>query len=116
MIKVTVILGKQGSGKTTMAKRLAKGLSTCYTNWSPGQGRVAFVDVCRDTTCLVMEGISTASEVRLLSKAKQIVKRFPYERHVSTMFMPMLILISQNLKKSDLKGIPNIQIITCKLQ
>ncbi len=100
MKQITIITGKQGSGKTTTAKKMAHGKKQVWIDASDLGHGYGFKDVKEDTDVIIIEGVSVAESLKLLITATQIaVNRRQYE----TMILPKpkIIITSNTLTKSD---------------
>lgn len=117
--KVTVIIGPQGSGKSTMARKMAKKRNAvwvyeCVRNESNAQWAVRRALAEEKCDLIIIEDVTKVEVVKMLATLKAVKVRRPYSPLSTIVRVPDLIIISQTLKASDLKGRRGITVIEPK--
>lgn len=95
---ITLITGKQASGKTTTARQITKGKKAVWMSGSAAKD-FCLCGIDKGTECLVIDDVQSKSEISdLLESAK--VNRLK------------LVIVSQNLTREDFQG-KDIQLFNC---
>jgi predicted P-loop ATPase len=110
MKKVTIITGKQGTGKTILAKKLCENKKSIWFD-SLENNFEKQIDI--DTESIVIDGLSCSSmpAVKKLITAKTLVFRPSYSKNAIKMERPEVILISNSLTKKDFRKREHIEFI-----
>ena len=101
MKQATIITGKQGTGKTILAMEMA---SKKDTIWTSSLDYINLRELLTENTgFIVLDEItnfkSIAPDLQKLMKNRTITFRKPYERNITIMPLPHIILITQNLSE-----------------
>lgn len=118
MKKVTIIIGPQGSGKTTKAIELIGTKKTAWVNSLLEYPHVFPGVVQKDTEVIVLDEAfpgDSLEDITMLITSKTIMVKKILQQTIFEIERPELIITSNWLKESDFTPRPYLEIITCNI-
>jgi adenylate kinase family enzyme len=110
MNEVTIILGAQFSGKTTLAKKLASGKKSISISSDELLTDSWLKKINEETEIIIVDEVVSFKQVQSLIENSIITFRKPYGITLTTIKRPELIIVSSVLTKSDFKDLYVIEL------